>query len=99
VPGSIGRRFGHPLVAVKASNRYKLLLALRQLRNAHSVYPFGEALHFADARPDVPAADVARELVASLRSQGFGDASAAPVVAGIEDVFMELMAQPGVRAA
>lgn len=99
VPGSIGVRFKYPLVAVQAANRHKLLLALRGMRNAHSVYPFGDALHFADARSNVPAADVARELEATLRSHGFADASAAPVVPGIEDVFMELMSQPRERAA
>jgi ABC-2 type transport system ATP-binding protein len=98
-PGSIGRRFKHPLVAVQASNRHRLLLTLRQMPNAHSVYPFGDTLHFADARPSVSADGVARELEASLRSQGFADVAAAPVVAGIEDVFMELMSQRRERAA
>ena len=99
VPGSIGQRFEHPLVAVQASNRHKLLLTLRQMPNAHSVYPFGDTLHFADARPDVTAETVARGLESTLRSQGFSDVAAAPVVPGIEDVFMELMSQPRERAA
>lgn len=99
VPGSIGQRFKHPLVAVQASHRHKLLLTLRQMPNAHSVYPFGDTLHFADARPNVSAEVVAHELESALRSQGFSDVAAAPVVAGIEDVFMELMSHPRERAA
>ena len=98
-PGTIGRRFEHPLVAVQASNRYKLLQALRESGNAHSVYPFGDTLHYADRRKNVSAPDVARELESTLRAQGFDDAAAAPVVAGIEDVFMELMSHPRDRAA
>ena len=99
MPGSIGVRFTHALVAVQASNRHELLLTLRGMPTAHSVYPFGDTLHFADARPNISPDQVARELEAALRSQGFADASAASVVPGIEDVFMELMSQPRDRAA
>ena len=99
VPGSIGQRFRHPLVAVQAGNRHKLLLTLRHMGHAHSVYPFGDTLHFADARANVTAADVARELEATLKTQGFPDATTRPVIPGIEDVFMELMVQPAGRAA
>jgi ABC-2 type transport system ATP-binding protein len=98
-PSSIGQRFRHPLVGVRARDRHRLLNALRALPHAHSVFPFGEELHFADRRDDVPSEQVARELQESLRGSGFADAEARPVVAGIEDVFMELMNQPRGRAA
>ena len=98
-PRSIGGRFHHPLVGVRSGDRHRLLHALRALPNAHSVYPFGEQLHYADRRASLPVADLARELEAELRRTGFADATAAPVVAGIEDVFMELMNQPRERVA
>jgi ABC-type multidrug transport system ATPase subunit len=97
-PRSIGSRFHHPLVAVKSDDRYRLLTALRTLPNAHSVYPFGETLHYADRR-QVSAEQLARDLEPELRRAGFADAQVRPVVAGIEDVFMELMNAAGARAA
>ena len=92
-PRSIGQRFHHPLVGVKAADRHRLLAWLRERPNAHSVYPFGEELHFADRR-DIAAAEVAHQTERDLRLAGFPDAVARPVEPGIEDVFMELMSQP-----
>lgn len=92
-PRTIGQRFHHPLVGVKAADRHRLLAWLRQRPNAHSVYPFGEELHFADRRT-LTAAELARQTQDDLRDAGFTDAVVRPVEAGIEDVFMELMSQP-----
>jgi len=97
-PTSIGSRFTHPLVGIKSSDRYRLLRSLRTMPNAHSVYPFGEKLHYADRRGITPE-QLAPELQAELRRGGFADAEVQPVVAGIEDVFMELMSQPAEHAA
>jgi ABC-2 type transport system ATP-binding protein len=97
-PRSIGAEFHHPLVGIKSGDRYRLLNALRKLPNAHSVYPFGDELHYADRRRIQPA-DLAAEVQAQVRASGFTDAVARPIVAGIEDVFMELMNASGERAA
>lgn len=90
-PHAIGTRFPLPLVAVRSARRYPVILALRAFQHAHSVYPFGEELHYTDRRADRAAADIADELLAFLRSTGFPDASARPATAGIEDSFMFLM--------
>jgi ABC-type multidrug transport system ATPase subunit len=97
-PRSIGSRFAHPLVGIKSSDRYRLLTALRQMPNAHSVYPFGEELHYADRREMTPQ-QVANDLKAQLERDGFSDARVNPIAAGIEDVFMELMNARGALAA
>jgi ABC-2 type transport system ATP-binding protein len=97
-PRSIGERFHHPLVGVQAGDRHRLLAALRGMPNAHSVYPFGEQLHYADRRP-ISAAALAEELQKALRAGGFADAHVGPVTAGIEDVFMKLMTQAEPRVA
>jgi ABC-type multidrug transport system ATPase subunit len=95
-PRAIGERFHHPLVGVRANDRYRLLQALRELPTAHSVYPFGELVHFADKRNDLTPDALAAELGETLAAAGFENVAAAPVEAGIEDVFMELMTQaPG----
>jgi ABC-type multidrug transport system ATPase subunit len=90
-PTDIGHRFEHPLVSVKGTSRYQMLRKLREYPQVHSVYLFGDALHFADKRAELAAADVAREVEAWLRANGQADAKAEPIEAGIEDSFMSLM--------
>jgi ABC-type multidrug transport system ATPase subunit len=90
-PRDIGKRYPLPLVAVRASERYRLLRALREMPNAQAVYPFGDELHYTDRRANRSATDIARELETQLRANGFPDATANPIEAGIEDSFMSLM--------
>ena len=98
-PRSIGARFHRPLLAVRSAERVRLLGALRALPHAHSVFPFGDAVHYADARADLDAAGVATELRGLLEQQGITDAEIAPIEPGIEDVFMELMLREPAEAA
>jgi ABC-type multidrug transport system ATPase subunit len=98
-PRGIGARFDRPLLAVRSAERIRLLRALRALPEAHSVFPFGDAVHYADARVDRSASDVAAELRRALDQQGIADAEIATVEPGIEDVFMELMLRVPAEAA
>ena len=98
-PRGIGARFDRPLLAVRSAERIRLLRALRALPDAHSVFPFGDAVHYADARVDRSASDVAAELRRALDQQGIADAEIATVEPGIEDVFMELMLRAPAEAA
>lgn len=93
-PGDIGRKYPLPLFAINGNDRYPLLLSLRQAPHAHSVYPFGSELHFTDDRADADPATISSELDAYMKAQGFEDATAHPIPAGIEDSFMELMSSP-----
>ena len=54
-PAAISERYPLPLFAVSGSDRYRMLGALRAFPEAHSVFPFGESLHYTDRRPDAPA--------------------------------------------
>jgi len=98
-PRSIGARFDRPLLAVRSAERMRLLQALRALPNAHSVFPFGDAVHYADARANRAAREVEAELRGALEQQGIADAEIAPIEPGIEDVFMELMLRKPAEAA
>jgi len=98
-PGEIGTRYPLPIVAVIGSDRYKLLLASRDAPHAHSVYPFGAELHFTDDRTGLDPATVAAELREYLTAKGFRDVDVKPIVAGIEDSFMERMPPPVQRAS
>jgi drug efflux transport system ATP-binding protein len=97
-PASVARSFDRPLFAIGVSTRvapgayrYHALLALRQYQYTHSVFPFGETLHYADKRSDLPAARIASELRAFLASHEFGDATVEQTNPTVEDSFMARM--------
>jgi ABC-type multidrug transport system ATPase subunit len=98
-PADIGRKYPLPLFAISGNDRYRLLLSLRKAPHAHSVYPFGSELHFTDDRGDANPQAVSSELDAYMKAQGFEDAAAHPIRAGIEDSFMELMSSPAQPAS
>jgi ABC-type multidrug transport system ATPase subunit len=84
-PQMIKKGFSRKLFSAKASEKYKLITALRQYPGTLSAYPFGDSVHitFAD--------DILDESVFEhLRKQGI-NATITATEAGIEDRFLELM--------
>jgi ABC-2 type transport system ATP-binding protein len=92
-PAEIGRGYPRPLFAVRGANILGLLGALRGFPHAAAVWPFGEALHYTDARRDAAPDLIARELTAHVESVGLSGVSMAPIAATIEDAFMWHMTQ------
>lgn len=93
-PEAIGASYDRPLFAVRGrpgDGRYALLRTLRELPHAASVYPFGEAVHYTDARGGEEDGALAADIVSRLTAAGFPGADVRPIPAGIEDVFMALM--------
>jgi ABC-2 type transport system ATP-binding protein len=90
-PAAISERYPLPLLAVTGGDRHRMLATLRAFPNAHSVFPFGEALHYTDRRADADPKGIAAELTAYLHGHGHPDASGRPIAADIEDSFMHLM--------
>lgn len=86
-PENITKSFKHDLWAVKASNLYKLILALRKYEWADSVQPFGEFIHYTDQReePDM------EELKRYLSDVGLTEIEIKATKPNIEDSFMALM--------
>jgi len=97
-PEVIGERYPLPLLAVRGLARHALLLTLREFPHAHSVYPFGEEIHYTDQRAGGDATRIGAELETFLRAKGHQEARAVPAAAGIEDSFMMLMGGGGNRA-
>ena len=93
-PKAIARSFDRPLLAVRAASRYPALLALRESPHVHAVYPFGDTVHYVDARQGEPPAAIATELSAFLASRGFADASVEPTAPTVEDSFIARMGAP-----
>jgi ABC-2 type transport system ATP-binding protein len=92
-PAEIGRRYPRPLFAVRGTDVLGLLGALRRFPHAAAVWPFGESLHYTDARAGAPAELIMRELEMHLRAAGMGDVRLEPIPASIEDAFMWHMGQ------
>jgi ABC-type multidrug transport system ATPase subunit len=90
-PEAIAKSFDRPLLGVRTSQHYQALRAAREFAHAHSVFPFGESLHYTDARQHAPAEQIARELQTFLQSKGIRDAQIAPIAATVEDAFMARM--------
>ena len=99
VPSAIGQRFPHPLFAVRGAKRAAMIQVLRGYAHVFSVFPFGDELHYSDARSGLPAESVANEVCGYLASNGFADAGVRPIAPGIEDTFMALMGAPQEAAA
>jgi ABC-2 type transport system ATP-binding protein len=92
-PAEIGRRYPRPLFAVSGSNVLALLGALRRCPHVAAVWPFGEALHYTDLRPDAPAATIQAELAAYVEQAGLSGIAIRPIPATIEDAFMWYMTE------
>jgi ABC-type multidrug transport system ATPase subunit len=93
-PDAITRSFEHPLFAIRIDDRYRGLLTLRRYPHARTVYPFGDTLHYTDAREDLPAETIERDLLAHLRANGLPQAGIARIPATVEDTFMARMGAP-----
>ncbi len=98
-PQRIAASYGRPLFAVYVDDRYRALLSLRESPHVFSVFPFGEALHYADAREDAAAAAVAAEVRGFLESHGFHGVRVEATPPTVEDAFMARMGAPEGDAA
>lgn len=90
-PQALGARFPRDLYAVRGTPRFALIGALRAFPHAASVQPFGDTLHYSDARRGISAEQVAVDLVAWAAAQGIPGISVTAIAPGIEDAFMALM--------
>jgi ABC-type multidrug transport system ATPase subunit len=93
-PAGITGGYDRALFAVRASDRYRALLALRKYPNTNTVYPFGEALHYTDRRNDVVDRSIAGDVHEYLDHAGFNDVQVKKIPATIEDAFMARMGGP-----
>ena len=93
-PAAIGDGYAWPLFAVRGDDRFRLMRSLERFPHARTVYPFGETLHYTDARAGAPPEAIEREVRAHLAAAGIGGVDVAPIRAGIEDSFMALMGAP-----
>jgi len=85
-PDEIVKHYPKPIYNVRANNMYQLIKSLNAYKHKHSVYPFGEFVHYTDKRLDFNQ----RELTHYLESENLGEISISKTKPTIEDTFMEL---------
>lgn len=85
-PEAIVKKFPKKIYDIYASNMYGLLTALKDFEHTHSVFPFGEFVHYTDKREGFDS----NELKKYLESKNLQDVSIRLTEPDIEDVFMEL---------
>jgi ABC-type multidrug transport system ATPase subunit len=85
-PEDIVKQFPKTIYDVSANNMYQLIESLKAYQHQHSVYPFGEFVHYTDKRSDFNPI----ELKAYLEEQNLSNIHIEITQATIEDSFMEL---------
>jgi ABC-2 type transport system ATP-binding protein len=94
-PEGVAEAFGRRLFSIHAERRYEVLKALREFTHIGTVYPFGDELHYTDARSDVADADVRNDVAAFLSRRGLAADRIEPIAPGVEDTFIARMTEAG----
>lgn len=85
-PNAIIKHYPKQIYNVRANNMYQLITSLNAYEHSHSVYPFGEYVHYTDKRTDFRPED----LIRYLESRKLSDIEIEKTQTTIEDTFMEL---------
>ncbi len=85
-PQKVRDGFSRKLFMVKASDKYKLINALRNYPETVTAYPFGDSVHLT-----LTGDRIHESLFAYLKDAGLNNVTAEETQAGIEDRFLELM--------
>jgi ABC-type multidrug transport system ATPase subunit len=93
-PAAIVEAFDRPLFGINTPHRYEALRALRQFSQAHSIYPFGELIHYTDERTGGPPAEIQRDVAEFLGARGIEVVSIDTITPTIEDSFIARMDAP-----
>ena len=85
-PQAIIKHYPKQIYNVRANRTYQLINALKAYEHNHSVYPFGEFIHYTDQRADFNPVELKRY----LESKKLSDIVIEKTKVTIEDTFMEL---------
>ena len=85
-PSAIVEKYPKAIYNVGANNMYGLIESLNAYEHRHSVFPFGEFVHYTDNRPDFDPTSLKRY----LEGQNLSEIHIEETQATIEDTFMEL---------
>lgn len=86
-PEKLINSFSKDLFSIKTSKKHKLLLILKSYEYTHSVFSFGDSIHYIDMRPEISISEIKN----SFEKLELPDYSIDMVNPSVEDCFMELM--------
>jgi ABC-2 type transport system ATP-binding protein len=86
-PGFITKNFPKPILAIRSDKMFSLLQDMKEYQNMHTVYPFGEYLHYTPSDKTIDMKDIENYLT----TKGHSKIIIKKTEANIEDCFMELM--------
>lgn len=89
-PSEIVAQFETKLYSIKSNDNYQTLLDLREFEFTHSVFLFGQSLHYTDLRNEVPEEDLKQY----LEKKGRSGILIEKIKPSIEDCFMALSTKP-----
>ena len=85
-PQGVVDGFHKPLYSITGGDVYQMMLDVRGYEYAHSVFPFGQSIHYTDMRDSCPS----QEILDYLKTKGHAQAHMEQIQPGIEDCFMAL---------
>ena len=85
-PEEIIKHYPKKIYDIKADKMYELILSLNAYEHNHSVYPFGEFVHYTDQRENFNPT----ELIQFLENKGLENISIEITETTIEDTFIAL---------
>lgn len=85
-PSAIVKNFAKQVLNIQTPSIYKALRVLGSYQHTHSIYPFGESLHYMDSRKIFDW----NEVLNYLKNEEIKDVEGELISPEIEDVFMEL---------
>jgi ABC-type multidrug transport system ATPase subunit len=88
-PQKIKGDFSRPLFSVKAAEKYKLIIALREYPQIGTAYPFGDSVHVTFKNNVIE-----NNIYDYLKDKGITNVDIRETVPEIEDRFLELMNKP-----
>ena len=85
-PKAIENNYAKTIYSITATNKYQLIQLLKKYEHTYSAFPFGENVHYTDARMHFNSTDLKNY----LEINGLNDVEIAKTNVTIEDVFMDL---------
>ncbi len=86
-PQHIVKKFDRNILAIQADDMYHLLRDMQKYEFTHSIYPFGDTLHFISNKNE----ETGQQIQQYLEGKGHSAIEIKSIHPNIEDVFMELM--------
>ena len=88
-PAKLISEYPYKLFSIQSEKKYEILQILKKQQNTHSIFSFGDEIHYVDQRMDI---DVSH-LKKMMHAFGLPDFSIKKIEPSVEDCFMELMKQ------